>query len=43
MLFTCFTHILVIIEPETQMIRDIFCETGMKSLFFAKGQVYFND
>ena len=38
-----FTHIQVIIEPETLIIKDRFCETVMKSLFFEKGQVYFND
>ena len=43
MLFTHFTHILDISEPETQIIRDRFSETGMNSLFFVKGQVYLND
>ena len=40
LLLTHFTHILVIIEQETQIIRNRFCETGMDSLFFVKGQVY---
>ena len=40
LLFTHFTHILIISEPETQIIRDRFCETGMNSLFFVNGQVY---
>ena len=43
MLFTHFTHVLVISEPETQIIRDRFCDTGMNSLFFVKGQVFLND